>query len=529
MNQETMSATPEEELAAKRAREALERLLRPRGELVAEKRAAARNLAQSLGQEQLRSPIFLIDPDKPVALSDAPPEKQREFIEAVQKNIKLQKELSRLRAEHRAGVSAAAPAPGSTRADAEIRLLEEQLEFNSLEKERQKLDAFKRHYEEFNRQPAAAPDFLDPKVMFRDCTPFPELPKDLVEGFTKNEETPDQQARDLISRLRKATFRGKLVLERDQQKLEELKAKHPNDPKDASPEAQVAAVNAVKNSLVNWIENMLSKAGEDESEEADGSPKKKSENEGLDREAQLADIEKEYKRHIQLRRQIMASMSQLRKLKELPRPQDELPGSVPAILSLPACPEPQTYLVTPYLEKLQALSREQKGLVQEKAHVSATIARQQQETNKMLRRLAQDSKLLSKYPQPTSKKSHSSLSFAQATKSASVTEQIRPWLFAADSAKIATLEAVAEAVDKGQMSIEDAMQALDQVSMLQNKEPLQMPKGDDGGSANGDIEFAEMNEKSAASSEKRTGKKPTKDGQKSLWSALDGNLGLINE
>ncbi|TGJ86920.1 hypothetical protein E0Z10_g1801 [Xylaria hypoxylon] len=522
-----MDMTPEEELAAKRAREALERLLRPRGELIAEKRAMAQTLAHSLGREQLNSPISLIDLDKPVSLSDAPQEKQREFIEAVQKNIKLQKELSRLRAEHKAAVSAATPAPSSTRADAERRLLDEKLECNRLEKERQRLEALNKSYEELDRQPTAAPDFLDPKVMFRDCAPFPELPKELVEGFTKDQEPPDQEAEELVSRLRKASLRQKLLHEHDQHKLEELKAKYPIDPKDVPPEAQVEALNAVKNSLVYWIETMLSKAGEGESEETGGSPNKKNESDDFDRDAQLVEIEKDYKRHIELRKQIMASMSQLRKLRELPRPQEEIQESVP-VASLPAGPEPQTYLLTPYVEKLQTLSREQKGLVQEKAHINATIARQQQDTNKTLRRLAQDSKLLSKHAQPKSEKPQSSLSFAKATKSASVTEQIQPWLFAADSAKITTLEAVAEAVDKGQMSIEDAIQALDQVSMLQNKGPLKVPDDGDVGSAKGDMEFAK-NEKGGASADKRSEKKSTKDEQKSIWSALDGNLGLINE
>ncbi|RYC63719.1 hypothetical protein CHU98_g2482 [Xylaria longipes] len=523
-----MNATPEEELVAKRAREALERLLRPRGELVAEKRAVIQELARNLGQEQLSSPIFLVNPDKPVSSSDAPQEKQRAFIEAVQKNIKLQKELSRLRAEHRAAASATTSTPSSTRADAERELLEEQLECNRLEKERQRLEALNKCYAELDRQPAASPDFLDPKVMFQDCAPFPELPKELVEGFTKDQEAPDQEAQELVSRLRKATMRQKLVLEHDQRKLEALKAKHPIDPKDVPPEAQVAALNAVKNSLVNWIETMLSKAGEGESEDAGNSPSKEAENKDFDRDTQLAEIEKEYKRHIELRKQIMASMSQLRKLKESPRPQEEAQESAPAA-PLPANPEPQTYLLTPYLEKLQALSQEQKGLVQEKAHINATIAKQQQETNKALRRLAQDSKLLSKHAPPKSEKSHSSLSFAKATKSATITEQVRPWLFAADSAKIATLEAVAEAVDKGQMSIEDAMQALDQVSMLQNKGPLQVPKEREAGSAERSTGTSEEDEKSGASVERRTKKKSVKDEQKSIWSILDGNLGLINE
>ncbi|KAI0555386.1 hypothetical protein F4679DRAFT_166630 [Xylaria curta] len=520
-----MNATPEEELAAKRAREALERLLRPRSELVAEKRAVIQKLAQNLGQEQLSSPVFLIDPDKPISISDTAQGKQREFNEAVQKNIKLQKELSRLRAEHKAAVSS--PAPSSTRADAERELLEEQLECNRLGKERQRLEALNRCYEDFSRQPAAAPGFLDPIAMYQDCASFPELPRELVEGFTKDQEAPDQEAQELVSRLRKATMRQKLILEHEQRKLETLKEKYPINPKKLPPEIQIAALNAVKNSLVNWIETMLSKAGEGESEDAGNSPSKDTESKDFDRDARLAEIEKEYKRHIELRKQIMASMSQLRKLKESPRPQ-EIAQKSTTVTWLPADPEPQTYLLTPYLEKLQALSQEQKGLVQEKAHINATISKQQQETNKALRRLAQDSKLLSKHAPPKSEKSNSSLSFAKATKTATIAEQVQSWLFAADSAKIATLEAVAEAVDKGQVSIEDAMQALDQVSIIQNKGPLQVP-GDEEGAAERSMENANEDEQSGVSVERRAEKKPIKIEQKSIWSILDGNLGLINE
>ncbi|KAI0409732.1 hypothetical protein F4802DRAFT_545289 [Xylaria palmicola] len=523
-----MDSTPEGELAARQARDALARLLRPRGELIVEKRAAAQELAQHLGQEKLSSPVFLVDPEKPLAVPGAAQAKQRSFVEAVQKNVKLQKELSRLRAEHRSAFVDSASATSLARADAEKQLLEEQLECNRLAKERQKLEAINKCYEELGRQPAAAADFLDPTAMFRGCAPFPELPRELVEGFTKEQEAPDQEAQELVLRLRKSTLRQKLVLENDQRKLEELKAKHPVDPRDLPPEAQMEALNAVKNSLVNWIETMLSRAGEGESEEGDGSSSKENAGDDAERSAQLADIDKEYRRHIDLRKQIMASMSQLRGLKESPRPQEEARRPV-SVGPSPAVPEPHTYLLTPYLEKLQALSREQKGLVQEKTHINATIARQQQETNKTLRRLAQESKLLSRHAPSKSETPHSGLSFAKATRNASVTEQIQPWLFAADSAKIATLEAVAEAVDRGQTSIGDAMQALDRVSMLQNKGPLQVPE--DGGArpAGRCGEPVREAEKSGANVERRAEKKSANEEQKSIWSALDGNLGLINE
>jgi len=520
-----MDVTPEEEMAANQAREAVERLLRPQVELSAETRAVAQQLAQILGQDRLANPISLVGPDTPISLSCVPDGDQRRFIEAAQKNIKLQKELARLRAEHNAAaaVAAATPPPSADKAEAERVFLREQLECNKLERERKRLEALKRFYDQMDSQPAAAPDFLDPKVMFKDCAPLPELPKELVEGFTKEEETPDHKIQELISRLRKASLRQQLVLERDQRKLEELRAKHPINPRDISPEMQVKALTTVKNALVDWIEAMLSKAGEGEGELSEGvnSPGKanKSELADFDAEAQLADIQKEYERHIELRKRLMSSMAQLRKLAAAEPPEETQEPAPDA--ALPPDPEPQTYLLTPYLEKLKSLSQEQKALVQEKAYINATMARQQQEANKMLQRLAQKSKLLAKYAPPEPEKSHASSSFGEATKSASITEQIQPWLFAADSAKIATLEAVAGEVDKGQVFIEEAMDSLNQVSMLQNKGPLQVPP--EGSSK---TEFAEEgDQKSSSTAEKES----AKGGEKSIWATLDGNLGLINE
>lgn len=561
-----MDATPEEDAVARRAREALGRLLRPRGELITEKRAMTQELAQSLGQESLDGPIFLFDPDTRISLSKVPSGKQKEFIEAVHKNLQLQTELSKLRAGHKASASAAIPAFPSTKADAEKKLLEEQLECNRLEKERQRLEALNRYYEELDHQPAAAPDFLNPTAMFRNCALFPELPRELVEGFTKDQEVPDQEAEELVSRLRKATLRQKLVLEHDQRTLEGLKAKHPINLKSLPPEIQITALNAVKNSLVNWIETMLSKAGEGESEETTGgggggggSSPSKNGTKDFDRNAQLADIEKEYKRHIELRKQIMASMSQLRKLRDAPQQSKEelalnrrLPSSsIQASIIAPPPPPPQTYLLTPYLEKLQALSREQKGFVQEKAHINATIARQRQETSKALRRLAQDGKLLSQ-PQPQSQPTTTTTtndnttinpptSFAKATQSASIASQVQPWLFAADTAKIATLEAVASAVDRGQASADDAVRALHHVSLLRNKGPLRLPGDHDhdheeeenaGAGVVEEEECSGEDEKSGGGEKNKKKDKDKKSGKEergSIWSVLDGNLGLINQ
>ncbi|KAI0397896.1 hypothetical protein F5Y17DRAFT_295758 [Xylariaceae sp. FL0594] len=539
-----MDMDAEEAMTAGRAREAVERLLRTQVDLSAETRAVAQQLAQVLGQGRLVNPISLVSSDTTISVAGVPDGQQKRFIEAAQKNIELQKELARLRAEHEAAAATAAaiPAPSADKAEAERAQLRDHLECIRLARVRKRLEALERFHQHMDNQPAAAPDFLDPKVMFKDCAPLPELPKELVEGFTRDEGAPDQKIQELVSRFRKAALRQQLVLERDRRKLEALRAKHPINPRDIAPELQVKALTAVKSALVDWIETMLSKAGEGDDEAGDesgegatNSPGKTDQPEpaNFDVEARLADIQREYERHVELRKRLMSSMARLRKLAAAEPPEEKEVAQDPAELDVvsPAelNPEPQTYLLTPYLESLQSLSQEQKTLVQEKAYINATMARQQQEANKALQRLAQKSKLLAKYappPQSAEERSHANPSFSDATKAkkgASITEQIEPWLFAADSAKIATLESVAEEVDKGQIFIEKAMESLNQVSMLQNKGPLRVPpppvEGGEDGSGRSESESAAQEEGQIKCGEKKG----------SLWATLDGNLGLINE
>ncbi|KAI1082843.1 hypothetical protein F5B20DRAFT_486706 [Whalleya microplaca] len=512
-----------------RAKEALEHRIRPREEVIAIRHLIARDLASSLEAEQLSSPLSLIDPSTTVTPSEALQGTYKDFVEAVQKGVELRAEFDRLQKENET-IAAAAPPP--TEEDLEAKLLELQLEVNALEQKRDKLKVIDKCLDELDQQPAAAPDFLDPEVMFKDCEPFPELPKGLMDGFTRDRDAPNREIQELLSRLQKAVLRNKLLAQREKQKFEELQARDPIDPSSLPPEVQLHALSAVKDALVDWIETMLSKAGDNENEPPAVSPSKPSttkdtEREKADHEARMVEIQKEYEQHVELRKEIITLLAQLKQFQPEPLKKEEPSAEEPT----PSGEDPQAFLLTPYLEKLQAISREQKGLIQEKSHINAALTKQQQDTDTILSHLVEESHLLPKYPAAKSEKPR--MSFGEAIKAANrsnITSQIEPWIFSADSAKIATLETVAEKFEEGQMAIDDATQALDQVRKLLNKEVEQPPESqEEGDTAEDDIWLAEGDEKGGSRDIKKTEKKAEKGEEKSIWSKLDGNLGSINE
>ncbi|KAI1208837.1 uncharacterized protein F4807DRAFT_135605 [Annulohypoxylon truncatum] len=521
-------ATIEKELR-ERAREVLESRVRPREEVTAVRQNLARDLAQSLGAEQLSSPLSLVDLDTAVEPSEALQGTYREYIEAVQKNVNIRSEFAKLQEEHDA---ATASLSSPTEEHQQARLLELQLEINALEQEHERLATADKYLEELDQQPAAAPDFLDSDVMFKECTPLPELPKELMDGFTEDREGPNREIQELLSRLQKAMLRNKLLAQREKQNFEKLKAKNPIEPGSLSPEIQLHALNAVKDSLISWIESMLAKAGGDEDEpsilESPSKPRQ-GESEKFDRDAHMAEIQKEYQHHIDLRKELLLSMAQLKQLKLEPPKQREQQLEHEPEVAPSSSAKPEAFLLMPYLEKLQNISREQKGLIQEKSYINTALAKQQQDLNKLLHHLVEESHLLQKFPANTCNKQ---LSFGEATKGVSksnVTSQVEPWISAANSAQIAMLEAVFEKVEEGQVAAEDAMEALDQVRKLLNKGEAE-PEEPHGEPENAERDMWVGDDENGGTRVRRNReKKAEKQKGESIYAKLDGNLGLINE
>ncbi|RYP93517.1 hypothetical protein DL770_000401 [Monosporascus sp. CRB-9-2] len=533
----------EDKTLRERALFCLKHQIRPAEEVDAFRRQMAHKLAKSLGKERLSNPLTLVDADTVVTPSEDLTPAQREFVNVVQKNVELQAEFSKLQEEHR---TAAASIPTTERA--EDKELEEKILRLQLRKAglREKIDRYKvaiKHIEQLRQQPATAPDFLDPAVMFRDCDPLPEMPPELMASFTFDNGASQNKIQELYQRLKKERLRQQILVQQEKRKYEEARARNPVDPSTVPPDVQVRALNAVKDALIQWIETHLSKAGDGE-DESDANPQeqpRKAEREEYDHEARLAEIQREYDRHIELRKEILGLIAYHEKMtqewsrilkeqqrereKDEPAEKEEAPPARAASTGIATAP-----LITPYIEKLQAIAREQKGLVQEKSHINATLAKHQQETQEMLGHLREESQLLAKFPSAASTGKRDA-DFGEATRAAggaaakepsSVTSLLEPWLVAADAAKLATLETVAEKVEEGQTAVDEAMGALDEARKLLNKE-AEGDEGDDSeeqdasGGAAGD-------ERGGASARKITGK-----GQKSIYAKLDGKLGLINE
>ncbi|KAI0482783.1 hypothetical protein GGR56DRAFT_685811 [Xylariaceae sp. FL0804] len=579
------------------ARQILETRIRPRDEVVALQRLQSRRLAETLGVESLSSPLSLADADLATATAAAAPSgplhgSYGEYAAEVRRSAAAQQELAKLRAEHRRGAAAATnnnnnnttktdTKPSSHHPDATVgaRLLQLQLEVCELERERDRLRAVDARLGELGRQPAAqagAAAFLDPAAAARD--PLPALPRALMEGFTRDRAAPDHEVAELRSRLQKAVLRHRLLAQREKRRLDEaLGGIHGRrgtgtnapvvdvdlDPRDLPPAAQLHALGAVKDALVGWIEDMLSRAGEEA--EAQGGEEDDDSVAGPPNpeEAQMADVQREYRRHVELRGDVVAAMARLRlQLVETEKMLllahrgssssssssrvEQPPPRAPA----PAPPEetPPAFLLTPYLERLQALSREQKALVRERAHIGAVLAREHRDAARDLDRLAAESALLAAHGGGGSINNHTEGGGGNGGGRPCVAARVQPWVAAADASKIATLEAVAERVEAGQTAVEDAMEALGQVRRLLNREEEEQGeeegegmtgvdgRGGGGGALEPDLWLGEEEGEESESARRRAERRrnadmaPTKKKpHESIWAKLDGNLGLINE
>lgn len=355
---------------------------------------------------------------------------------------------------------------------------------------------------------------------------MPEMPKEMIDGFAMDHSATDAKAEELLQDLKKHVLRSKLIVQRQQANYEQSQAENPTDVNSASPEAKLYALNVVKNTLINWIETQLAKAGDDG---ADTDVEDAAEPEvQYDHEAMITGIQQKYQRHIELRQQILDQLAQMDQIKEkikLVTDDTTLPKTREKPISEELAQPPvaiDAYLLLPYIEQLQVLARQQKAMVQEKSHINASLAKQRADTKQTLDRLARESQLLSRYPvakEPS--KSQSTFEEAIEFEELSIKDQVKPWIYAADSAKLATLEDVAESVEVGMESIDEARAHLEQVCRLL----IPFPKeGEE--TAYGKPEDTEQ---SSPSTRKGQAKKEGESTVKTIWDILDGNLGSINE
>ncbi|VUC34490.1 unnamed protein product [Clonostachys rosea] len=403
--------------------------------------------------------------------------------------------------------------------------LEEQLATLKLRRKREKFLALQQCIDDLFEKPAALPSYLDADSLFAGAARLPTVPKEIVESLAVEGSTkgPDPKVREV--NLEKTILRAKLLLREEQNLLQEARSKSRSNPDVLSNAAKATALDATRNELIGWMEAELSAAGSEEPADTAGGRgvplgDLKATQAALAND--MVEIGQKYAQYCSLRKDILALVSQPTQPAITP---DLQPKSSPHIAQ-PETPDID-YLLTPYITKLIALSKTQKAMIGQKAHINSTLGQYTKDSGQIFDRLAEESQLLPAHHNDADTDSRLGLTDPLSKNShlPEATSRITPWVLAADSAKIGNLELVAETMEGGHICLENSAKSLHEINSLLG---LNQPKLE-GPEVQGDDDFW-------LASEKPQGKKTRtyteeRPGQKKgdIWSTLHGNLGLIGQ
>ena len=504
------------------AQESLEQYIRPREEVAVIRHVLAAHLDSCLENGSVERPLALMDSSCIVTPTREAKGLQRDYLQALDANVKARRKFESVRTAHFQNTPSTPP-----RKTAASNPLEERVYTIRLRQKYERLQVIDKYLNLLAQKPAASEDFLDPVEIFRDATPLPQVPQKVVDGLVENEASTKTDLKELASHLEKSVLRAKLLLGREERLLAEVRSRCENLPERVSDDVRLQALSVTRNELITWMETELGKASGDGSEDADDDAGKV-DGTTVGR-AQLDDeiaiIKEKYAKYVAMRKSLVRTLSQT------PQPVLTPPAEI-----LPHAPTqqvqeatPTTHLLIPYLEGLLAVAHEQKGLITQKAHLNIALAKQLKDSSQVVDRLVEESQLLPAHPMPGSSRRKPGIGEGlTAPETLDLSRRVKEWVYAADSAKIATLEAVAEKVEEGQLALEDSMKILGDVDRLLGPAPSEGPAADPD-TTEEDIWLAQSRLGRPALPRRKQPKpdnaKDTRAGN--VWSVLDGNLGFI--
>lgn len=482
-------------------------------------------------ESSLSSPLALVQPLRGVSVPGEARGLHKEYLKALNANISARAEYDKVHAEiSRDAKSGSGGIGARTVSDPAIsNPLEEHLVKIKLQRKEERLRTVEKHIALINQKPAASPNWLDPEEVFKNTRPLPDVPRDVVEGLALGETTDKADLRVLIDQLEKQVLRAKLLLKSEERLLDTVKGRSNVRPENITDHAKLTALNATRTELINWMEAELSKVPGDDPDGDEDDNHGKPAQAGIDSsqmDEQLAVIRSKYAQYLAARKSLLQLVAQ--------PPQPAMPPKTNSDAQqereAPA-PPPVTYLLTPYLERLLSLAREQKALITQKSHLNITIAKQLKDTVQVLDHLAEESNLLPSHPVPAAAAAaRRKPGFGDALGASETLDscsRVKPWVYAADSAKIATLEAVAEKIEEGQVALEGSMGAIQEIERLLGRDTTD-DRGDKADVTEEDIWLAEDKPSARAGHARKHARKESKAGNATdLWAFLDGSLGLL--
>lgn len=496
---------------------ALEPYIRPREEAEQIRRALALNLRACHENGPQNGPLALAEPDCTIKTTDVRGI-QRSYLKALHANIKAQREYESISQQRTGKENKSA----KLNAFNDTGRLEEYVAIVKLSKKRERLQTIEKYLDLLGQKPAATSEFLQPDEIFQGLRRLPEVPKTVISSFTMDTSSTKTDLQALVDRLEKAVLRSKLLLKKEEQLLEQVKARSTISPGKISDGAKLAALDATRTELISWMETELGKASTIDEPNPEEAGRSEAQVDKAHMDEQLSLIKGKYATYVAARKSLVQLVAQS------PQPPIFPPAEAksPAQSQVPSPPPPPpTYLITPYIGNLLAIAHEQKASIMQKSHFSSVLAKQTEEMGKALARLADESQLLPKHP--TQRRQEEFGGDLLDKRGHEITLHVQPWVLAADAAKLATLEAVAEKIEEGQVALEGSTKHLAEIDQLLGRNFLGGDESADGDAAMDDIWLAETQTPRKGTKASVRGESDTIKEPKDVWSLLDGNLGLI--
>lgn len=499
--------------------------IRPREETEHIRRVLALHLRSSHENGPQSGLLSLAAPDCTIKPTSDVRGLQREYLKALHANVKAQKEYQAVSQKHQQTQKDEVAGPSSLN---DAGRLEEHVTTIKLRRKQERLQTVEKYLDLLSQKPAASPDFLLPNQIFEDARRLPEVPKSVVSGFAVDKESTKTDLKALVDRLEKAVLRSKLLLKKEEQLLEQVKSRSTASPGKISDGAKLAALSTTRNELISWMEMELSKASEGDEgndpqpDEGDAGERRASNVDKEHMDEKLAQIKEKYASYVAARKELIQLVGQSPQLTMKPPQEDK--DTTRTGTAMPAAPS--SHLMTPYIEQLLYLAQEQKASISQKSHLNHFLARQTEESVKALNHLSEESQLLPAHPVPgASRRVHGLGGEQPGEASHGMAVRVQPWVSAADSAKLATLEDVAEKIEGGQVALEGTTKYLAEIDQLLGRNANQGNESADEDTTVDDIWLAELQTPSKGT---RARSKSNAVKEKDIWSTLEGSLGLIN-
>ncbi|KAI3397617.1 hypothetical protein diail_10590 [Diaporthe ilicicola] len=447
---------------------------------------------------------------------------QRDYLKALHANIKAKRDQEEVR---HAGEGCKTV---TMRTFNDSNRVEEHVTSIKLKRKQERLQSIEKYLDILGQKPAASPEFMRPEAIFKDSARLTEVPKTVVSGFATNNGSAKTDLKALVDRLEKAVLRSKLFLKKEEQLLEEIRSRPTATRGKVSDGAKLTALSTTRNELIGWMEAELGNASrldDPRHEEVDG--KRETTTDSAHVHEQLANLKDKYANYVAARKALVQLVRQH------PQPDIRPPSEYTShTQSKRVPPAPSTHLITPYIESLIKAGQDQRDSITQKSHLNAILAKQTEGTVRALDRLTEESQMIPDHPIPgAARRTKAKGADPPSTGIDKLTDRVQPWASAADAAKLATLEAVAEKIEEGQVALERSTKSLAEIEqLLGRKVHLGGESMADEDTTMDDIWLAESasptkaNKPKAHSRNKSNVVKEKGD----IWSTLDGSVGLIN-